>query len=88
MIVNELVTNCIKYAFDNAGGRIRVTFELTSNSSEASISVEDDGKGMPVPPRKGFGLSLVEGFARQLSGKIGYMQVETGSRIELRFPLA
>jgi len=88
LIVNELVTNCIKYAFDNAGGRIRVTFELTSNSSEASISVEDDGKGMPVPPRKGFGLSLVEGFARQLSGKIGYMQVETGSRIELRFPLA
>jgi two-component sensor histidine kinase len=88
LIVNELVTNCIKYAFGNAGGRIRVTFELTNNSSEAGICVEDNGKGMPVPPQKGLGLSLVEGFARQLSGKIAYVQVATGSRTELLFPLA
>jgi two-component sensor histidine kinase len=88
LIVNELVTNCIKYAFGNAGGQIRVTFKLISNSSEANISVEDNGKGMPLPPHKGFGLSLVEGFARQLSGKIAYVQVEVGSRTELLFPLA
>ena len=88
LIVNELVTNCIKYAFGNAGGQIRVTFnKLISNSSEASISVEDNGKGMPLPPQKGFGLSLVEGFARQLSGKIAYMQVQPGSKTELLFPL-
>ena len=80
LIVNELVTNCIKYAVGNAGGQIRVTFKLISNSSEASISVEDNGKGMPLPPQQGFGLSLVEGFARQLSGKIAYMRVHAHSK--------
>jgi two-component sensor histidine kinase/putative methionine-R-sulfoxide reductase with GAF domain len=88
LVVNELVTNSIKYAFGNDGGDIRVTFHVISNSSEACLVVEDDGKGMGVPPRKGLGLSLVEGFAQQLQGRVEYAPVEAGSRVVLCFPVA
>jgi two-component sensor histidine kinase len=88
LVVNELVTNSLKYAFGNDGGTIRVTFALTSNGSEACLTVEDDGKGVDVPPQKGIGLSLVEGFAQQIQGRVEYQKVETGTRIVLYFPVA
>ena len=64
------------------------SWPIVSNSSEACITVEDDGKGMPVPPKKGFGLSLVEAFAQQIQGRIEFVKVDTGSRIVLCFPVA
>jgi two-component sensor histidine kinase/putative methionine-R-sulfoxide reductase with GAF domain len=88
LVVNELVTNSIKYAFGNGGGRIRVHFSPISNSSEGCVSVEDDGKGMPIPPTKGLGLSLVEGFAQQIQGRVEFVKVETGSKTVLCFPVA
>jgi two-component sensor histidine kinase len=88
LVVNELVTNAIKHAFGNSGGRIRIHFTAISNSSEACVSVEDDGKGMPIPPNKGIGLTLVEGFAQQIQGRIDFVKVETGSRAVLCFPVA
>jgi two-component sensor histidine kinase/putative methionine-R-sulfoxide reductase with GAF domain len=88
LVVNELVTNSLKYAFGNGGGTIRVRFALTSNASEGCLTVEDDGKGLAVPPHKGLGLSLVEGFAQQIQGRVEYAKVETGSRIVLCFPVA
>jgi two-component sensor histidine kinase len=88
LVVNELVTNSIKYAFGNAGGRIRVQFAKTSNSSEGCITVEDDGEGIAIPPKKGVGLTLVESFAQQIQGRIEYVGTDGGTRIILRFPVA
>ena len=88
LVVNELVTNSIKYAFGNSGGHIRIGFKTISNASEGCISVEDDGKGMEIPPKKGLGLSLVEGFAQQIQGRVDFMKVDTGSRTVLCFPVA
>jgi two-component sensor histidine kinase/putative methionine-R-sulfoxide reductase with GAF domain len=86
LVVNELVTNSLKYAFGNSGGRIRVHFTTTSHRSEACVTVQDDGKGMDLPPKKGLGLSLVEGFAQQIQGRVQFVPVETGSKIVLCFP--
>lgn len=88
LIVNELVTNAVKYAFGNAGGRITIRFALTSNASEACITVEDNGKGMDVPPKKGMGLTLIEGLAQQIQGRIDYVAVETGTKAVFCFPVA
>jgi two-component sensor histidine kinase/putative methionine-R-sulfoxide reductase with GAF domain len=88
LVVNELVTNSIKYAFGNGGGNIRVTFHVINNSSEGCVAVEDNGKGMSGPPKKGLGLTLVEGFAQQLQGRLQFPEVETGSRVILCFPVA
>jgi two-component sensor histidine kinase len=88
LVVNELVTNCLKYAFGNSGGQIRIHFALAGNDSEGCIMVEDDGKGMDVPPKKGLGLTLVEAFAQQIQGRIDFKKVDHGSRTVLCFPVA
>jgi two-component sensor histidine kinase len=88
LVVNELVTNALKYAFDNAGGRIRVHFGIISNRSEACVSVEDDGRGMNMPSKKGLGLTLVEGFAQQIQGRVEYAKIEVGTKVILCFPVA
>jgi two-component sensor histidine kinase len=87
LVVNELVTNSIKYAFGNSTGNIKIRFTLIGNSSEGCVSVEDDGGGMDIPPKKGLGLTLVEGLAQQIQGRIEFVPVETGSRTILCFPV-
>jgi two-component sensor histidine kinase len=88
LVVNELVTNSIKYAFGNNEGHIKVRFALVGNSSEGCVSVEDNGRGMDLPPKKGVGLTLVEGFAQQIQGRVEFVQVESGSQTILCFPVA
>ena len=93
LIVNELVTNALKYAFDEKGGTIRVTFAVDAAIGEGCIMVEDDGRGMPPrseqTPRKGsLGLRLTEAFVQQLNGRIEHDEVEKGTRIRACFPLA
>jgi len=88
LVVNELVTNAIKYAFGNAGGHVNVHFSMIGNSSEARVSVRDDGRGMELPPKKGLGLTLVEKLAQQIQGRIEYEKVETGTFAVLCFPVA
>ena len=77
LIVNELVTNAVKYAFPGeSSGTVKVA--LKRAPGELRLTVADDGKG--VDPRRadsGLGGRLVEGFARQLGG-----QVERGSGAE------
>jgi two-component sensor histidine kinase len=88
LVVNELVTNALKYAFGNSSGHIRVHFGITSNRSEACVSVEDNGTGMNnLPPKKGLGLTLVEGFAQQIQGRVEYAKVDVGSKVVLCFPV-
>jgi two-component sensor histidine kinase len=43
---------------------------------------------MTVPPRKGTGLSLVEGFAQQIQGRVEFVKVESGAKTMLCFPVA
>jgi two-component sensor histidine kinase/putative methionine-R-sulfoxide reductase with GAF domain len=88
LVVNELVTNSLKYAFGNGGGRITIHFAPVNNASQACVAVEDNGRGMTLPPRKGVGLNLVEAFAHQIQGRIEFMKVDSGTKTELCFPVA
>ena len=70
-IVNELVTNSMKYAFsDRKAGAITVT--LAKNGGVVALSVHDDGRGLPENfdsgESAGFGLMLVNLFVQQLKG--------------------
>jgi two-component sensor histidine kinase len=87
LVVNELMTNSIKYAFGNQGGSIRVIFQIEANSSEACICVEDNGIGIKLPPKPGVGIRLVEALTKQLGGRIEYLEVEQGTRTQLCFPV-
>jgi two-component system, sensor histidine kinase PdtaS len=77
LIVNELVTNAVKYAFPGESSGT-VTVVLKREPGELRLTVADDGKG--IDPRRadsGLGGRLVEGFAQQLGGQV---QRESGSQ--------
>jgi PAS domain S-box-containing protein len=73
IIINELITNIMKYAFDSgAAGSVRIS--AWQRDGRTTLIVEDNGKGMPeavdVSNSPGFGLKLVGMLAAQLSGSI------------------
>ena len=72
LIVNELVSNAYKYAFDkNSTGRINIRIDAINNT-DYELQVADDGKGLPpgFDPEKSntLGLKLVKILSRQLRG--------------------
>ncbi len=70
LIVNELVTNSFKYAFDIEGGNINI--KLTKQFDNYLLSISDDGKGYDSDIEKDtLGLVLVDTLAtKQLKGKM------------------
>ena len=86
IIVNELMTNSMKYGFSGRdSGEIGVSLSL--NGDTATSVIEDNGTGIPesVNPRKaGFGLQLVYMLTEQIHGKIR-VEGENGTRFILEF---
>lgn len=87
LIVNELVTNALKYAFPGGRpGRILVTFRVTEG--RRILAVEDDGVGLPpgIDPRTltTLGLKLVTMLAEQLHASIE-IDAERGTRYRIVF---
>ncbi len=86
IIINELVTNSIKYGFpDERPGQILI--KLHTNH-ELVISVSDNGVGMPghEQARKGFGSKVVALLVQQLNGQLVYEDAQPGCRVVLRMP--
>jgi two-component sensor histidine kinase len=88
LIVNELVTNALKYAFpEGRQGRVRVVFQADAGLAEGWLCIEDDGVGMGPRRPGGSGLDLVETLARQIGGRLEMQDAGPGTRFELRFLL-
>lgn len=88
-IVNELVTNSMKYAFpDGQAGNILV--EAGMDGHTLKLSVEDDGAGLPESldtDKPGtLGLKLVKLFARQLNAQTE-IRGEKGTKFTFLMPV-
>ena len=75
LIVNELVTNSLKYAFtDLEKGEIHL--EISRIDNKYQLSIQDNGKGLPndqlLKNPKTLGLRLVNLFTDQLNGFLQY----------------
>ena len=75
LIINELVTNSIKYAFDEMDtGKIEVSLSASETKNNSWVlQISDNGKGMPaeITPRKeSLGLRLVGLMAKQIGAAI------------------
>lgn len=72
LIVNELVSNCIKHAFPDGTGNINVS--LVSDKDEYILNVSDNGIGLAkdVNPfeSNSLGLKLVNSLSIQLEGEL------------------
>ncbi len=62
LIINELVSNCFKYAFPSAGeGTLDITLGIVNN--QVTLSVRDNGIGLP------------EGFSLNGAGTLGFVLI-------------
>lgn len=88
LIVNELVSNALKYAFSpGRNGRLGIILKRLEGG-RTFLSVQDDGPGLPEDweERAGvsLGLTLVRSLSMQLKGSIRFMR-DGGTRAELIF---
>ena len=88
VIVTELVTNAIKYAYgDTIGGNVRI---LMSRNPEQQIdlAVEDDGIGWDGSGKiqgTGLGSRIVKAMAHGLGATVAYRTEGGGTRVSLQF---
>ena len=78
LILNELITNCLKYAFPDSISGV-ITVELYEANRQVTLIVSDNGvgihEGMDLEQNKTMGIHLVHDLVRQIEGTI---EVETG----------
>lgn len=88
MIVNELVSNAIKYAFPHGeSGQIQIAFQRVEN--EYVLRIADNGVGLPqeidIHNSSSLGVQLVDLLTQQLKGKL-ILEREAGTVFNITFP--
>lgn len=91
LIINELVSNCLKYAFpDGRTGEICIALRM-GELTTARLVVADDGIGLRPDvdwtTTRSLGLRLVRSLANQL-GATMEVRSESGTEVHLDIPLA
>lgn len=86
LIVNELITNSLKYAFpENREGKI--TISLYQNNAHLYLHYADDGIGMDSKSKikgTGFGTQLIKLLTQQLDGKMT-LSTQSGTEVYFEF---
>jgi two-component sensor histidine kinase/CHASE3 domain sensor protein len=90
VIVTELVTNAVKYAYEpGQGGEIRISLGSDKRNRRALLTVEDDGPGLAGGQPRGTGLGgkIVAAMASGLRAKVEYDPAHAGACARLAFDL-
>lgn len=91
LVVNELVTNALKYAYaGKRGGRIWVDLRGSGDGSLA-LAVIDHGVGLPEGfdlsrPAKSLGMRLLVNTSRQIEATVTVVRLYPGTRFEIEIP--
>lgn len=86
LIVNELVTNAIKY------GQGSISVDFTATGSGYALTVGDEGAGLPgvqsPQPGHGFGMTVILALVKQLKGDLNVISKPNaiGARFVVTFP--
>ncbi|MBI9072332.1 MAG: PAS domain S-box protein [Melioribacteraceae bacterium] len=88
IIINELVSNSLKYAFNEEDESI-ITVNFTREKNDCVLSIKDNGRGLPhdidFERTKSFGLRLVRILTNQLNGKVTIVN-KNGTEFQIQFP--
>ncbi|RHX95382.1 histidine kinase [Leptospira yasudae] len=95
LIINELVSNSLKYAFpegENSSEKPELRISLAKMEENLEMQIEDNGIGMPsgfdLEDSNSLGLKLVNILVRQLKGKIDFSSdSKQGTRFKIHIPL-
>lgn len=89
LILNELITNSIKHAFDNTEKpEIKIKVEL--NNKTIKLEYSDNGKGVEninEIKSETLGLILIDSLSGQIDGKYEFKN-SNGLKFQLQFPIA
>ena len=90
LIVNELITNAAKYAYQGrSGGKVWVTV-ARANDDDFSVSVRDEGVGLPgdfdIRETKGLGMRIINSFSKQLNGTLALCAHNPGTEFIVTIP--
>ncbi|WP_343525544.1 histidine kinase dimerization/phosphoacceptor domain -containing protein [Sphingomonas sp.] len=83
LMLTELLTNAIKYAYDERGGRIDVALHV--RDAHLILSVRDQGRGLPADfdmkaaSRHSLGMRMIASLARQLRGEVRFEDAAPGT---------
>jgi two-component sensor histidine kinase len=89
VILNEWVTNAVKYAYPKSKGEIRIDLDYV-NPNQGQLVVSDDGVGLKTNEKAlgtGFGGKIVGAMANSLAAEVDYKSGELGTIAILAFPL-
>jgi two-component sensor histidine kinase len=89
LFVNETVTNSAKHA--HADQKCEVWIDLVQNDGTISVSVRDEGRGLPAnfdaSSRKSLGMRIIAALADQLGGGLDIRRPAIGVEFSLTFPI-
>ncbi|MEX0722526.1 MAG: histidine kinase dimerization/phosphoacceptor domain -containing protein [Gracilimonas sp.] len=89
LIINEVVTNILKHAFDE-GESGTLSLSLFEDEGSIKLIIEDNGKGLPddFDPKgreETLGLELINTLASQLDADYTYKSLEKGAQFTISF---
>jgi chemotaxis family two-component system sensor kinase Cph1 len=86
LMLNELVTNLAKYAYDGAPGPAYIS--LTEKDDTVELSVSDNGKGLNgTISGTGFGQKMVQVLVSRLGGSLNFVDNEPGTKATVLVPI-
>ena len=88
LIVNELVTNSLKYAYPDQGmGAVEVV--LQQDAGEVSLIVSDAGLGFPIgfieSKHRSFGMRIISSLASQIDASVVFANLTPGAECRVKF---
>jgi len=82
LILNELITNVIKHAFNPVTDKSTLHIELKRVEETLQLKVEDNGKGMSSEIKdSSFGIQLIRALSKKLKASLEFQEAKTNGTI-------
>ncbi|HKB85077.1 MAG TPA: MASE1 domain-containing protein [Ignavibacteriaceae bacterium] len=89
LILNEIISNSIKYAFDNSKQGI-ISIKMSIDGTNAELEVRDNGKGLPehfdIRSTTTLGMQLITNLTRQVPGELK-IENDHGTKYTITFKI-
>jgi two-component sensor histidine kinase len=73
LLMTEVITNSLKHAFDDKGGRIEIRLSQSAQH-QMELTIADNGRGLPADfnplAAKSLGMQIIQGLVTQIGGKM------------------